>query len=365
MFDDIRRIGEKVDDLLGTDIFPFNYPYSYTENFLQQLEKWEFAFPMKFLWLVHIETIPEMISSQAMWNYEPGGNGQHGGNVDASGTPNDVWDINQGKMEITRDAYMVAGGDAGCILAQGVTLPGEQYTVSELAINNNMGFIPGKIGASRPGPQELTIQFRETNRSFPDLVVRPWIQLASHMGMVARPPMDNKRNIKTNIRIIQLAKTYQYIPLVERKIWHFYNCVPIGMNAQELTYDANEVFLCSVRWQYTHYGVESLPRTDMNAYMNKEGFKKFVKDMADKLLSKNRFYRKLKKKLASVERFVDKAADIKKKVNKAIGFLGAFGGQRNQIGGDRGEGALTGRSASRSTFVSDRFTQNSGNQLDN
>ncbi len=43
MFDDIRRVGEKIDGVLGTDIFPFNYPFSHTENFLQHLEKWELA----------------------------------------------------------------------------------------------------------------------------------------------------------------------------------------------------------------------------------------------------------------------------------------------------------------------------------
>ena len=50
MFDDIRRVGEKVDDLLGTDIFPFNYPFSYTENFLSHMDNWEFAIPLRFLW---------------------------------------------------------------------------------------------------------------------------------------------------------------------------------------------------------------------------------------------------------------------------------------------------------------------------
>ena len=55
MFDDLRRVGEKIDDVLGSNIFPFNQPFSYTENFLQNLEKWEFAVPNKFMWLVNIE----------------------------------------------------------------------------------------------------------------------------------------------------------------------------------------------------------------------------------------------------------------------------------------------------------------------
>ena len=325
MFDDIRRIGEKVDDLLGTDIFPFNYPFSYTENFLQSLEKWEAAIPMKFLWLVQIESIPEQISSQTMWNTQPTDGGVSSGSITSTGTQSRVWGIDQGKREITKDVFMNAGDKShGCLLAQGVVLPGENFQVTDLPINNNMGFIPGRVSGNRPAPAELSIQFRETNRSFPDLVMRPWIMLASHFGMVARPAMQADKRIKTNIKVIQLAKTYQHMPLMERKIWHFYNCVPTGMDGQELTYDANEIKLYTVKWAYSHYGIESLPEQDMSAYMNREGFKKFVKDMTNRLLSKNKTYNKLRGKLKKVERFVDKANKIKKKVKKVLGFLGGF-----------------------------------------
>lgn len=356
MFDDIRRIGEKVDDLLGTDIFPFNYPFSYTENFLQNLEKWEFAIPMKFLWLVQIEHIPETINAQNMWNTNHAGPEVSTGNVASAGSNHKVWAIDQGKSEITKDVFMAAGNkNHGCILAQGVVLPGETYQINDVAINNNMGFLPGKVGGNRPGNQELTIQFRETNRSFPDLVLRPWIMLASHYGLVARPFGDT-RNIKTNIRIIQLAKTYQHMPLIERKIWHFYNCVPTSMDGKELSYDTNEIHLYSVKWSYTHYGIESLPNQDMSAYMNREGFKKFVKDMTNRLLRKNKFYNKLRGKLKKVERFVDKANKIKKKVTKVLGFLGGFSKKDPSIANSKHDRVI-GRKANK-RFMSDSSDQN-------
>ena len=345
MFDDIRRVGEKIDNLLGVDLFPFNYPFSYTENFLQALEKWEFAIPMKFLWLVQIEHIPEYVSAQNMWNTNHTDPSQSSGSITSPGSQSRVWGIDQGKSEITKDRFMAVGNKSnGCILAQGVVLPGETYGVEDVPITNNMGFIPGRVGGNRIAPQELTIQFRETNRSFPDLVIRPWIMLASHMGLVARSPVDTRRNIKTNIRIIQLAKTYQYLPLLERKIWHFYNCVPTGIDGKELTYDANEIQLYNVKWTYTHYGIESLPEQDMSAYMNREGFKKFVKDMANKLLSKNKFYNKLRGKLKKVERFVDKANKIKKKVTKVLGFLGGFAQQDPTLSNST-RGGTVGRAA--------------------
>lgn len=350
MFDDIRRVGEKIDNLLGVDIFPFNYPFSYSDNFLQNLEKWEFSIPMNFLWLVNIEaapdptpsslkfvtpgkSIPEMVQSANMFLYEPGDLGVHSGSSGTKrystrlqGTRAKGWDIDQGKSEITRESYMNTGGKSGgCILAQGVVIPGEDYQIEDVPISNNMGFLPGKVGGNRAPMQPLVLQFRETNRSFPDLVLRPWMILASHMGLVARPPGD-RRNIKANISIVQLAKTYQYIPLVERKIFRFYNCVPTRISSHELTHqDGQNLQIYTTDWAYTHYTVESLPDQDMGEYMSKEGFKKFVKDMANKLLSRTKLFKKIKKGLAKVERFVDKANKIKKKVKKVLGFLGGLG----------------------------------------
>lgn len=367
MFDDVRRIGEKIDNVLGTDIFPFNYPFSYTENFLQSMEKWEFAIPNKFLWLVNIDPvidptvkreqtslhpIPKYIGSSAMWNSEPAGNGQHAGSVDAPGAQGPEWNIDQGKGEITRDRYLrTGGGEHGCILAQGVVLPGERYEIGDATLTNNMGFLPGKYGGNRMAMQPLTLQWRETNRSFVDLVIRPWLILASHIGLAARPPLDG-RQIKCNISVVQLAKTYQYIPLVERKIWRFYNCVPTSIDSKELTYqDGNNFDFFTTEWHYSHYSIESLPNKDMNEYMNKEGFKKFIKDMAVKLLSKNKSFQKLQNKLAKVEEFVDKAANIKKKVDKVLGFLGGGGRQRFQQQGPRQAGL--GRTATGS-FESDQ-----------
>lgn len=368
MLDDIRRVGEKIDGLLGTDIFPFNYPFSHTENFLQHMAKWEFAVPNKFLWLVNIEEaspsssldfisnhpIPKFINTLNLQQYENGDMGQHSGAKDTVAAWGAGWDIDQGKKEITQETYMRTGKQHGCILAQGVVLPGEQYEVRDVAINNNMGFLPGKVGGNRSGMAPLVIQWRETNRSFVDLVIRPWLILTSHMGLVARPPGDN-RNIKANISIVQLAKTYQYTPLVERKVWRFYNCVPTSIDSKELTYqDGNNFDIFTTQWHYTHYTIESLPNRDMGAYMSKEGFKRFVSDMATKLLKKSRAFKKVQRAVAKVERFVDKANKIKKKVNKVLGFFKGSptaGGLGANMKADRSElGA--GRSASAS-FESD------------
>ena len=94
--------------------------------------------------------------------------------------------------------------------------------------------------------------------------------------------------------------------------------------------------------------------------MSKEGFQKFVKDMASKLLSKSRFFKKLNKKLAKVERFVDKATKIKKKVDKVLGFLGGIGKPKVAPGGNRNLSEIeTGRGAN-TRFTSDSSPRSTG-----
>ena len=91
----------------------------------------------------------------------------------------------------------------------------------------------------------------------------------------------------------------------------------------------------------------------MGAELGKEGFKRFVSDMATKLLAKSRSFRKLQNTISKVERFVDKANNIKKKVNKVLGALGSFGKSSRVSGRQNVLLPSRGRSANAS-FRSDR-----------
>ena len=330
MLDDLRRLGGSIEGLVGSNIFGGDFPISYTDQFLAKMKNWEFAIPMKFLWLVTIDRIPSVVGTDAMKMKEPVGPVQHAAGATAGGLG---WDINMGRSEIDKDEYLGHGGSQvqGCLFAQGVVLPGETYQVRDVPINNNMGFLPGKIGGNRSGMVPLQIQFRETNRSFGDLIIRPWIILTSHQGLLADDALAHMgKSIKCNIRVVQLAKTYQYTPLVERKIFNFYNCVPTTINTAELTYDANAIHMHTTSWHYTHYDVESLPHPNMSAYMQQQGFKRMVMGFANKLLMKSRKYRKLKRKVAKVTGIINKAAGIKNKimgVSRGFQNMGAGHGQ--------------------------------------
>jgi hypothetical protein len=223
---------------------------SYRDHFLEMLSTWSAALPNKFLWVVYIDHYPAILTSDVIREWERNGK---------TGT---AWDIRTDVSKLTEAQYQKI---QGCIFAQGVNIPGEVFATSyaELPSGAGKGFVPSIIGESRAAPQELTVEFRETNTSFADFLIRPWIVLASHLGLVARKgdePESGTRsvkNIKTRIRILQLAKTVAGAAPQPRKIFTFYDCVPTKMNNSSLTYDRDEMQLFDITWAYRHYTVDT------------------------------------------------------------------------------------------------------------
>jgi hypothetical protein len=210
------------------------------------MESWFSSIPLNSQWVVLIDTYPRAISSDIIQNLEYVGGDKKG------------WDVSQPKGILTSYFYQKV---VGCLFAQGVNIPNEKYDVQNLAIKNNRGFVPGLIAGDRTGYSglPLVIEFRETNTSFMDMVIRPWVILASHYGFVARPGGDNDiRNIKCTVTILQYTRSYQKVSQIPRKVWTFYNCVPTGLVDQSLTYSPDtEYEKYATYWTYTNYTVHS------------------------------------------------------------------------------------------------------------
>jgi hypothetical protein len=96
---------------------------------------------------------------------------------------------------------------------------------------------------------------RETNTSFVDVVMRPWVILAAHRGFIATLP--GQSSIKTNITIIQYGKTFQNVSQIPRKVWKYYNCVPTTVDTRNLTYDKEDIESYDVSFLYDTYTVEN------------------------------------------------------------------------------------------------------------
>jgi hypothetical protein len=246
------------------NIFGFNIqgiPLISARNFfLVQMETWVTSIPLQTQWIVLINNYPKCINTSILQNLERVDGGKKG------------FDINRAKSILTAFPLQKI---TGCIFAQGFNIPPDSFAVSYPKIENSRGFLSAPIAEVRTDPGTLTLDFLETNLSFTDFIIRPWVIAGSHFGFVARNPRDSSesiKNVKTTVTVLQYTRTFQNISMIPRKIWHFYNCAPIGIGDRQGTYDPGaESFspgraYFSTSWVYSHYTVENnlyLPLTSI------------------------------------------------------------------------------------------------------
>ena len=178
----IRGLGQNVSGLLTgenplsnpsiTSLFGFTVPgtplISSRDYFLSQMESWFTTIPMRTQWMVLIQSYPSLLQTSVLQNLER--------------TEGNFNNFNISQAVSILKAYPL-NKVVGCVFAQGVDIP--QLEVMEVDRNKvfnqqQRGFIPGVVATGRSPFTDLTIQFRETNTSFVDFVVRPWTILSEH-----------------------------------------------------------------------------------------------------------------------------------------------------------------------------------------
>lgn len=233
--------------LLGTNL-PGVPLVSFRDTFLASLNQWNTSIPLNTQFIVLIDRFPLGLTTNIIQQLEPISN--------STG-----FDITLPKAVTTN---LKNQGIVGCLFATGFNIPSENITTDSANIPNNRGFIEGTILKDRApfNNANLTLEFRETNTSFIDFVIRPWLIMSSHFGFVAR----NQNNIierikdpKCNITIVQYTRSNKGLSQIPRKMWNFYNCVPVNISDRTYTNDANSegVKTFNTTWVYDRYEVSS------------------------------------------------------------------------------------------------------------
>jgi hypothetical protein len=213
-----------------TQLFGLNLPalpiISTRDYFLTQMESWFTAIPMATQWIILIDNYPSGLNTSIIQGLERTDGSKSGFDID-------------GAKNIL--ASYPANKVIGCLFANNVTIPNEAWNVESVYVDNNRGFLPGVLGGGRNHEAPvLDIGFRETNTSFIDFVIRPWVILAAHFGLVARDPNDIKqsiKNMKVNMHIMQYTRSRAGVSMIPRKIWNFYNCISKKTNSSNCTHD--------------------------------------------------------------------------------------------------------------------------------
>lgn len=243
-----------------TNLFGFNIPgvpiVSVRDYFLFQMESWFTSIPNSSQWCVVIDNYPQGLRTNLIQGLERTDGSKKGFDIDTAKTILASYPLQK---------------VIGCLFAHAITIPTEQFDVLTTSVQNNRGFLPGVLGGGRSTEAPtLVINFRETNTSFIDFVIRPWVILASHYGLAARPGdtgvKKDLRNMKVNMTLLEYTRTYHSISMIPRKVFHFYNCVPYQISEQDLDYDNDKLTTYSTRWTYSNYTVENnlyLPIADI------------------------------------------------------------------------------------------------------
>jgi len=165
----------------------------------------------------------------------------------------DVWNGDQ-NLDVS-DVYF----------ANGVKVPGEGSSADRVGLNTNTtlagGLISGPILKGRKNLANFEISFLETNTSFIDYVIRPWIVAVSQFGLFSRKSSANlntqvgiksTQDFKTDITIAFLDKTNSD---VIRKLITFHNAAPIDVASYDATYGKVGMRTAAVTWTYSTYEV--------------------------------------------------------------------------------------------------------------
>jgi hypothetical protein len=234
-------------------LFGINIPgtplISTRDYFLFQLQSWVSAFPLQSQWIALIERFPAALNTNILQGLERVDGGKSG------------FDINAAKTILTSYPYQRV---SGCLFCNGATIPGESFNVASASVPNNRGFVPGVVAGDRKSYADspLVLNFFETNTSFIDFILRPWVILGSHYGFVAReddtPNSISKFNVKTNITLLFFTRTYQNISMVPRKVFKFFNCVPTSIGTQQYGYEEpTNTQSYGVNFAYTNYTISN------------------------------------------------------------------------------------------------------------
>ena len=237
--------------LLGTNL-PGVPLISFRDRFLDSLSQWTTSIPLNTQFIVLVDNFPAGLTTNVLQNLEP--------IVQRTG-----FDIDLPKNVSINYKNQ---GIVGCIFANGFNIGDDSVEAGAAEIPNNRGFIQGTILKDRSdfAQNKFTLSLRETNTSFIDFVIRPWVIMASHFGYVARymnNPVEALKNPKTNITVVQYTRSSAGLSQIPRKTWRFYNCVPTTVSTRDYQYGEDEsIKNFDTSWVYDKYEVNS------NLYMN-------------------------------------------------------------------------------------------------
>lgn len=222
-------------------------PYSF---YLDVLSKWETSLSLENLFFTLFHFSPQHIVNNnlnewtAFWDGYPGGyNGSSdsGWNAETTIVKTLLNDNNQASTENL----------IGCVFAREATLPGESIDAKNRGLSYGGYQAPVTVNTRTPY-NKFSLNLTETNASFVDYVIRPWLVLTGYYGVVARASTVIKCPA---LDIIYLGKNGPFSRISKRKIARFYGVIPTSINSLKNSYQSEGIQTYTVDFAYDQYTI--------------------------------------------------------------------------------------------------------------
>ena len=211
-------------------------PYEY---YLQLLGSWPTGIALVSQWLINIHF--DQTNGSLLTNLQQSLNDR-----ETSG-----WSLDGNVASLLIDGGLQYNNSTmtGCVFARQVSLPGETIEASNQGLDYG-GFQAPATANSRSKYEPLGVTMLETNASFLDLVIRPWIIMVGYNGLVAR----SSNSVRVGqIDVVMYAKAGSEQRLQPRKMYSFYNCAPVAIQGETYSYNEEGLRYSDVKFVYDHY----------------------------------------------------------------------------------------------------------------
>lgn len=155
-------------------------------------------------------------------------------------------------------------GGQVCLFTQGFSVPGESVAAERISgalAGPSGGLLTGMVSKERGQYQQMSLGILETNSSFLDFVIRPWIALVGHYGLIARTK-NSEQNVKADITGILYDKNNNN---QIRKVFKFKGCAPVQIGETDYSYGKNEIRIEKVTFAFNTFSVSSMAGVGGNA----------------------------------------------------------------------------------------------------
>jgi hypothetical protein len=170
------------------------------------------------------------------------------------------WDASSIPTLLQKDFQSNTSKLLGCVFAREVKMPGEKILSG---IGSSFGGHPGlPYVERRDGFEKLNVTFLETNASFCDLIIRPWLVLTSYYGLIARNPRSSKNVKCRSVDVYELSKGGDSSSfrgstnsLVIRKQINYFNVVPVAVDSSSVSHATEGFTNRNVSFLYEGYSI--------------------------------------------------------------------------------------------------------------